>query len=48
LPLAQVESNLISLLEELQKDPRPVKSDHRPLRSTGVALSAAIGLLEVN
>jgi hypothetical protein len=47
LPLSQVESNLIAILEELQRDPRPVKSDHRPLRATGVALSVAIALLEV-
>ncbi len=46
LPLSDAEFNLTSILEELQRDPRPVKNDHRPLRSTGAALSVAIGLLE--
>ena len=47
LPVSQVEFQLTGLLEQLQKDPWPVASDKRPLRCTGVALSVAVGLLEV-
>lgn len=39
--------SLTDLLGELQRDPWPVPTGKRPLRSTGVALSIAIGLLEV-
>lgn len=46
MPLSEVEFTLTSILEELQKDPYPVKNDRRPLRATGVALSVAVGLLE--
>jgi protein transport protein SEC23 len=46
MPLSEAEFTLTSILEELQKDPNPVKNDKRPLRATGVALSVAIGLLE--
>jgi len=46
MPLSEAEFTVTSILEELQKDPNAVKSDKRPLRSTGVALSVAIGLLE--
>jgi len=46
LPLEKVEYNITSILEELQRDQRPVKNDRRPLRATGVALSVAIALLE--
>jgi protein transport protein SEC23 len=45
-PLSECEFQLTSILEELQRDPYPVKSGCRPLRSTGVALSVATGLLE--
>lgn len=45
-PFSEVEFTLETILEELQRDPRPVKNDRRPLRGTGVALSVAIGLLE--
>uniref|UniRef100_A0A665T8M4 Protein transport protein SEC23 n=1 Tax=Echeneis naucrates TaxID=173247 RepID=A0A665T8M4_ECHNA len=38
--------NLTDLLSELQRDPWPVPQGKRPLRSTGVALSVAVGLLE--
>jgi protein transport protein SEC23 len=48
MPLSEVEFNITSILEELQPDPAPAKSDKRPLRSTGVALSIAIGLLEAS
>lgn len=33
-------------MEQLQRDPWPVDSDKRPVRSTGVALAVAVGLLE--
>ena len=39
---------LTDLLNELQHDPWPVPQGKRPLRSTGVAISVAVGLLEVN
>lgn len=37
---------LTDLLGELQRDPWPVPQGKRPLRSTGAALSIAVGLLE--
>jgi protein transport protein SEC23 len=37
---------LTDLLGELQRDPWPVSQGKRPLRSTGSALSIAVGLLE--
>eukprot|EP01116_Phalansterium_solitarium_P022744 TRINITY_DN7629_c0_g2_i1.p1 TRINITY_DN7629_c0_g2~~TRINITY_DN7629_c0_g2_i1.p1 ORF type:complete len:479 (-),score=121.89 TRINITY_DN7629_c0_g2_i1:987-2423(-) len=46
MPLQDVEFTLESIVEELQPDPNPVKSDKRPLRATGVAMSVGIGLLE--
>ncbi|XP_037546195.1 protein transport protein Sec23B [Nematolebias whitei] len=45
-PVHLVDMNLTDLLGELQKDPWPVPQGKRPLRSTGVALSVAVGLLE--
>ena len=39
--------SLTDLLGELQRDPWPVAQGKRPLRSSGVALSIAVGLLEV-
>jgi len=45
-PFSEVEFTLETILEELQRDPRPVKNDKRPLRATGAALSLAVGLLE--
>lgn len=48
VPLSECELTLTSTLEELQHDPRPVKNDKRPMRATGVAISAAVSLLEVN
>ena len=39
--------SLTDLLGELQRDPWPIAQGKRPLRSTGVALSIAVGLLEV-
>jgi protein transport protein SEC23 len=47
LPVSQCEFQLTGILESLTRDPWPVASDKRPLRSTGVALSVAVGLLEV-
>jgi len=47
-PLSACEMNLTAILEDLQRDPWPVKNDHRPLRATGVAMAVAIGLLEAS
>ena len=38
---------LTDLIGELQRDPWSVSQGHRPMRSTGVAMSVAVGLLEV-
>lgn len=46
-PVHRIDMNLTDLLGELQRDPWPVTQGKRPLRSTGVALSIAVGLLEV-
>ena len=46
LPVQAAEYALTSTLEQLPKDPWPVANDKRALRSTGVALSVGIGLLE--
>lgn len=46
MPLSEAEFTLTSILEELQCDPNPVKSDKRPFRATGVALSVGVALLE--
>jgi protein transport protein SEC23 len=46
LPLSECEINLTSIVEELQCDPWPVKSNRRSKRCTGVALSIAVSLLE--
>ncbi|RMB93649.1 hypothetical protein DUI87_29876 [Hirundo rustica rustica] len=45
-PVHKIDMNLTDLLGELQRDPWPVTQGRRPLRSTGVALSIAVGLLE--
>ncbi|XP_072031198.1 protein transport protein Sec23A-like isoform X1 [Amphiura filiformis] len=45
-PVHKCDMNLTDLLGELQRDPWPVGTAKRPLRSTGVALSIAVGLLE--
>lgn len=45
-PVHKCDMSLTDLLGELQRDPWPVSSGKRPLRSTGVALSIAVGLLE--
>lgn len=46
-PLSACDMQVTDLLGELQKDPWTVPQGKRPLRSTGVALSVAVGLLEV-
>ena len=46
-PLQNVDMNLTDLIGDVQRDPWPVAQGSRALRSTGVALSLAIGLLEV-
>ena len=48
LPAQQCELQLTNALEQLQKDPWPVANDKRSLRCTGVALSVAVGLLEMS
>uniref|UniRef100_A0A670IMH4 Protein transport protein SEC23 n=1 Tax=Podarcis muralis TaxID=64176 RepID=A0A670IMH4_PODMU len=45
-PVQKIDMNLTDLLDELQRDPWPVPQGKRPLRSSGVALSIAVGLLE--
>ncbi|CAM6120942.1 unnamed protein product [Calypogeia fissa] len=45
LPASDCEFTLTTLLDELQKDSFPVKSDQRAARCTGTALSVAAGLL---
>ncbi len=45
-PVSKCDMTLTDLLSELQRDPWPVPQGKRSLRSTGVALNIAIGLLE--
>jgi protein transport protein SEC23 len=47
MPAQQCELQLTGILEGLARDPWPVATDKRALRCTGVAVSVAIGLLEV-
>ncbi|KAJ2006702.1 GTPase-activating protein S23 [Coemansia thaxteri] len=42
----QCEFTLTSILEQLQRDPWPVSSDKRALRSTGAAVAVAVGMME--
>lgn len=46
-PVSQCEFQLTSIIEQLQRDPWPVANDRRPIRCTGVAMTVAVGLLEV-
>lgn len=46
-PVQNCDVNMSDLLNELLKDPWPVAQGMRPLRSTGMALSIAVSLLEV-
>jgi protein transport protein SEC23 len=48
LPISQCEYGLTGVLEQLQRDAWPVASDRRPQRCTGVAMSVAVGLMEVS
>lgn len=45
-PVSKCDMVLTDLLSELQRDPWPVAQGKRSLRSTGAALSIAVGLLE--
>ncbi|GLV40188.1 Secretory 23 [Carabus blaptoides fortunei] len=45
-PVHNCDMSLTDLIGELQRDPWPVAQGKRPLRSTGAALSIAVGLLE--
>eukprot|EP01006_Ploeotia_vitrea_P019258 TRINITY_DN51429_c0_g1_i1.p1 TRINITY_DN51429_c0_g1~~TRINITY_DN51429_c0_g1_i1.p1 ORF type:complete len:836 (-),score=128.17 TRINITY_DN51429_c0_g1_i1:867-3374(-) len=47
VPLSDCELTINSILEELTVDPWPVKSDTRPLRCTGAALSLAVNVLQL-
>ncbi|KAL6646024.1 hypothetical protein ACP70R_014873 [Stipagrostis hirtigluma subsp. patula] len=47
LPASECEFVLNSVIEELQKDPWPVRADQRASRCTGAALSVAASLLGV-
>ncbi len=46
LPVSECFDSFYTILEELQRDSWSVSQDQRPPRSTGVALSAAVSLLE--
>lgn len=46
-PVKQCDMALTDLIGELGRDPWPLGVGKRPLRSSGVALSLAVGLLEV-
>lgn len=48
LPVSQCYLQLAGILEQLQRDPWPVANDKRPQRCTGVAMSVAVGLMEVS
>ncbi|CAF0722708.1 unnamed protein product [Rotaria sp. Silwood1] len=45
-PVSACDMSLTDLLGELQRDPWPVQQGKRAIRSTGAALSIAVGLLE--
>ncbi|KAL2506644.1 Sec23/Sec24 protein transport family protein [Abeliophyllum distichum] len=45
LPVSQCEFNITSAIEDIHSSPQVMRG-HRPLRSTGVAISVAVGLLE--
>jgi len=46
MPVQQCEFTISNIIDQLQRDPWPVKPEHRPLRCTGAALAVASGLLE--
>jgi protein transport protein SEC23 len=45
-PVSECDMSLTDIIEELQADPWPVAQGNRPNRSTGAAMSVAVGLLE--
>ena len=45
-PVHKCDMSLTDLLGDLQRDPWPVATGKRPLRSTGAALFIAVGVLE--
>ncbi|KAG8370330.1 hypothetical protein BUALT_Bualt14G0105600 [Buddleja alternifolia] len=45
LPMSECEFNIMTAIEDIHSSPL-VKPGHRPIRSTGVAISVAVGLLE--
>ncbi|KAI3469684.1 hypothetical protein Pfo_026347 [Paulownia fortunei] len=45
LPVSECEFNIMTAIEDINSSPL-IKPGHRPLRSTGVAISVAVGLLE--
>ena len=47
VPVSDCEFALSSILDDLQSDPWPVESFHRPSRCVGAALNIAVGILEV-
>eukprot|EP01071_Lankesteria_metandrocarpae_P003093 Lankesteria_metandrocarpae@DN2755_c0_g1_i1.p1 len=47
LPAAECEFTMNAILDDLQKDVWPTPADHRPARCVGVAVSIAVGLLEL-
>jgi len=46
VPVSECEFALNSILDDLQCDPWPVETGHRPARCVGSALNIAVGLLE--
>ena len=48
LPVAEAEFAISNILSELKMDSWPVEPNSRPSRCTGVAVSAAVALLETN
>ena len=48
MPVSEAEFHMTNTLEALVEDPWPVLNNKRALRCTGVALSVAVGILEVS
>uniref|UniRef100_A0A6B2KYB8 Protein transport protein SEC23 n=1 Tax=Arcella intermedia TaxID=1963864 RepID=A0A6B2KYB8_9EUKA len=46
VPFAEADFTITSIVEDLSPDPRPMKSEQRKLRATGVAVQVAIQILE--
>ena len=47
MPVQQCQFESTGILESLIRDPWPVAADKRPFQCTGVALSVAVGLLQM-